>query len=49
MTQIASQTGLWREQLYRSFGAEGKPKLSTTLAVMKALGIDLCARPAAGH
>lgn len=47
MTQIANQTGLPREQLYRSFSAEGNPTLRTTLAVMKALGIELSARPAA--
>ena len=47
MTQIASQTGLSRKQLYRSFSAEGNPTLRTTLAVMKALGIELSARPAA--
>ena len=49
MTQIASQTGLSREQLYRSFSAEGNPTLRTTLAVMKALGIELSAKPAAVH
>ena len=49
MTQIASQTGLSREQLYRSFSAGGNPTLRTTLAVMKALGIELTAKPAAGH
>ncbi|WGO84087.1 addiction module antidote protein [Arsenophonus apicola] len=41
MTQIAAQTGLSREQLYRSFSDEGNPTLKTTLAVMKALGVDL--------
>ncbi|MDO8275712.1 MAG: putative addiction module antidote protein, partial [Serpentinimonas sp.] len=46
MTQIANQTGLSREQLYRSFSAEGNPTLRTTLAVMKALGVELSARPA---
>ena len=46
MAQIASQTGLSREQLYRSFSAEGNPTLRTTLAVMKALGVELSARPA---
>lgn len=45
MTQIARDTGLSREQLYRSFSEEGNPTLKTTLAVMKALGIDLSARP----
>ena len=45
MTQIAQQTGLSREQLYRSFSAAGNPTLKTTLSVMKALGIDLIAKP----
>ena len=45
MTQIAQQTGLSREQLYRSFSAAGNPTLKTTLSVMKALGIDLTAKP----
>jgi probable addiction module antidote protein len=49
MTQIASQTGLSREQLYRSFSAGGNPTLRTTLAVMKALGIELSAKPATAH
>ena len=45
MTQIASETGLSREQLYRSFSENGNPTLKTTIAVMKALGIELTARP----
>jgi len=44
MAQIASQTGLSREQLYRSFSANGNPTLKTTIAVMKALGIELTAK-----
>ena len=48
MAQIAVQTGLSREQLYRSFSENGNPTLKTTLAVMKALGIELTAKvPAA--
>jgi len=47
MAEIARQTGLSREQLYRSFSAEGNPTLKTTLAVMKALGIELKAKTAA--
>ena len=43
MTQIAAQTGLSREQLYRSFSENGNPTLKTTLAVLKALGIGLTA------
>jgi probable addiction module antidote protein len=46
MTQIANETGLSREQLYRSFSEAGNPTLKTTLAVMKALGISLTAAPA---
>ncbi|MFN5348131.1 MAG: addiction module antidote protein [Polaromonas sp.] len=41
MAHIAGQTGLSREQLYRSFSENGNPTLKTTLAVMKALGIEL--------
>ena len=44
MAQIARQTGLSREQLYRSFSENGNPTLKTTMAVMKALGIELTAR-----
>ena len=43
MAQIASQTGLSREQLYRSFSENGNPTLKTTLSVMKALGIRMSA------
>ena len=41
MTDIANETGLSREQLYRSFSENGNPTLKSTLAVMKALGIEL--------
>lgn len=44
MSGIASQTGLSREQLYRSFSTKGNPTLRTTLAVMKALGVKLTAK-----
>jgi probable addiction module antidote protein len=44
MTQIAKETGLSREQLYRSFSENGNPTLKTTIAVMKALGIELAAK-----
>jgi probable addiction module antidote protein len=44
MTQIAKDTGLSREQLYRSFSKDGNPTLKTTIAVMKALGIELAAK-----
>jgi probable addiction module antidote protein len=44
MAQIAGETGLSREQLYRSFSDKGNPTLKTTLAVMRALGIELTAK-----
>lgn len=44
MAEIAGQTGLSREQLYRSFSENGNPTLKTTLAVMKALGLNLTAK-----
>ncbi len=44
MSEVAGQTGLSREQLYRSFSARGNPTLKTTLAVMKALNIKLTAK-----
>jgi len=44
MAQIARQTGLSRELLYRSFGENGDPTLKTTTAVMNALGIELAAK-----
>lgn len=47
MTELARQTGLSREQLYRSLSEEGNPTLRTMLAVMKALGVELSARPIA--
>lgn len=48
MAQIAGQTGLSREQLYRSFSENGNPTLKTTLAIMKALGIEVTVKaPAA--
>jgi probable addiction module antidote protein len=44
MTEIARKTGLSREQLYRSFSEQGNPTLKTTLAVMRALGVDITAK-----
>ncbi len=41
MSLIAAETGLSREQLYRSFSEDGNPTLKSTLAVMKALGVEL--------
>jgi len=45
MTQLAKDTGLAREALYRSLSAEGKPEFTTVLKVMKAFGLRLTAVP----
>ena len=45
MTELARDTGLSREQLYRSFSEHGNPTLKTLLAVTRALGIDMAAKP----
>ena len=41
MTQIAKEAGITREALYRTLSAEGDPKLSTLLGVMRALGVKV--------
>lgn len=48
MTDIAKETGVSREHLYRAFGENGNPTLKTTLSVMQALGVDLKAEPQSG-
>lgn len=45
MTEIAQKIGLSREQLYRLFSERGNPTLKTTLAVMRALGIEITTKP----
>jgi probable addiction module antidote protein len=44
MTEIARETGLSREQLYRSFSERGNPTLKTMIAVMRAVGVDMTAK-----
>lgn len=44
MSELARETGLSREQLYRSFSEDGNPTLKTMLAVMNALGLDMTAK-----
>lgn len=41
MVQLAKQTGLTREGLYKALSAGGNPSLGTVLKVMKALGMKL--------
>jgi probable addiction module antidote protein len=47
MTQVAKETGLSRESLYRALSAEGNPSIATVLKVTKALGLRLHACAAA--
>lgn len=39
MTQIAKDSGLARESLYKALSADGNPEFSTMLRVVKALGL----------
>lgn len=41
MTQLAKDTGLGRESLYKALSGEGNPSFATVLKVMSALGIKL--------
>jgi len=41
MTQIARETGLGRESLYKALSTEGNPEFATVLKVIKALGLRL--------
>lgn len=41
MTQLAKETGLGRESLYKALSGEGNPSFATILKVMSALGIKL--------
>jgi probable addiction module antidote protein len=41
MTDIARETGLTRESLYKALSAEGNPEFATVLAVLRALKLRL--------
>ncbi|MBN1393898.1 MAG: putative addiction module antidote protein [Pirellulales bacterium] len=45
MTQIARETGLGRESLYKALSPEGNPEFATVFKVVQALGIKLSAEP----
>lgn len=45
MTQIARETGLGRESLYKALSNEGNPEFVTVLKVIQALGLRLRATP----
>ncbi|ODU04985.1 MAG: putative addiction module antidote protein [Thiobacillus sp. SCN 63-1177] len=45
MTQLAHDTGLTREGLYKALSSEGNPAFSTIFKVIRALGVKLHATP----
>jgi probable addiction module antidote protein len=45
MTQIARDTGLGRESLYKALGSNGNPEFTTIIKVMRAVGLRLHAVP----
>ena len=45
MSQLAQETGMGRESLYKALSGEGNPSFATTLKVTRALGIELHAMP----
>ena len=45
MSQLAKDTGLAREGLYKALSAEGNPEFATIMKVIKALGLSLHASP----
>jgi probable addiction module antidote protein len=46
MGDIARAAGLNRESLYKALGEAGNPEFGTMLGVLRALGLELTARPA---
>jgi probable addiction module antidote protein len=47
MTNIARETGLGRESLYKALSIEGNPELATVLKVIQSLGLRLQVVPIA--
>ena len=45
MTQVARDSGLSREILYKSLSGDTIPRFDTILKVIKALGLKLIAEP----
>lgn len=46
MSQLAKNTGLTREGLYKALSPEGNPTFSTVSKVAKALGLQITIQPA---
>lgn len=45
MAEVARAAGLNRESLYRALSENGNPEFGTMLGVLRALGLELAARP----
>jgi probable addiction module antidote protein len=41
MTQLARETGLGRESLYKALSLQGNPELGTVMKIMRSLGLKL--------
>lgn len=48
MSQVAKDSGLSRESLYRALSSTGNPEFATVLKVMTGLGLKLTVGPAQG-
>lgn len=48
MAKIAREAGVGRESLYKALSSNGNPEFATVLKVVRALGLQLRARAAAG-
>ena len=46
MAQVARDSGLGRESLYKALSSEGNPEFATVLKVVRALGLHLRVAPA---
>jgi probable addiction module antidote protein len=46
MTQLARETGIGRDTLYKSLSGENNPSLGTILKVIRALGLNLTVKHA---
>lgn len=49
MMQLAKDTGLTREGLYKALGEKGNPSFSTVMKVMHALGLQISVNPQDAH
>lgn len=49
VAKVSEQIGLTREGLYKSLGKSGNPEFATIMRIVRALGLTLSAKPAAGR